>query len=213
MPDISIEDNAPPIVRIMRRAMQQAADQPALAKRMDSMRGRVALRSTTDPQAATIHFDRGAVRITHGVDDEVDVVISTDLNTLGQPGAPKPKVKGALRNLRLALGVAKVLDAPVPGGWKGAAERFWTWAEGRAGRPEHLLVVCTDDSAMLGLGDGGPSGSTLELQGPSWALAALFTGGDHLGAALIEGRVQVVGTFPTLSELIGLLATFMLEDG
>ena len=212
MPVISIEDDAPPIVRIMRRAMQQAADQPDLAKRMDSMRGRVALRSTTDPQAATIHFDRGTVRITHGVDDNADVVISTDLNTLGQPGAPKPKVKGALRNLRLALGVAKVLDAPVPGGWQGAAERFWTWAEGRPGRPERLLVVCTDDSAMLELGDHVADRSTLELHGPAWALAALFTGGDHLGAALIEGRVQVVGTFPTLSELIGLLATFMLEE-
>jgi hypothetical protein len=120
-------------------------------------------------------------------------------------------VQGALRNLRLALGVAKVLDAPVPGGWQGAAERFWSWAEGRPGRPGHLVVVCTDDASSLELGSAD-AGSTLELHGPSWALAALFTGGDHLGAALIEGRVQVVGTFPLLSELIGLMATFMLED-
>lgn len=191
--------------------MLQAAAQPNLAKRMDSMRGRVALQSTTDPQAATIHFDRGSVRITHGVHADADVVISTDLNTLGQPGAPKPKVRGALRNLRLALGVAKVLDAPVPGGWQGAAERFWSWSEGRPGRPGQLLVVCTNDASSRDFGNADV-GPTLELHGPSWALAALFTGGDHLGAALIDGRVQVVGTFPVLSELIGLIATFMLED-
>ena len=35
---------------------------------------------------------------------------------------------------------------------------------------------------------------------------------DCLALAKARGW-QVVGTFPTLSELIGLLATFMLEDG
>jgi len=211
MPTISIERDAPPIVRIMRRAMREAAAQPDLAKRMDSMRGRVALRSTTDPQAATIHFERGEVHITHGVHADADVVISADLNTLGRPGAPKPKVQGALRHLRFALAVSKVLDAPVPGGWEGAVERFWAWSAGRRGRPNGLTVVCTDDGRSRSFGDSS-DGSVVAIHGPEWVLSAVFTGGDHLGAALIEGRVQLVGRFPELSELIGLLATLMLED-
>jgi hypothetical protein len=42
----------------------------------------------------------------------------------------------------------------------------------------------------------------------------VFTGADHLGAALLEGRVQVLGDLPELSRFVGLLTRFMLgEDG
>jgi hypothetical protein len=177
---------------------------------MDKLKGRVALRSTTDPQAATIHFEKGAVSVAHGVHPDADVVISADLNTMGRPGAPKPKVKGALAHLGLALGVAKILDPPTPGGWAGAVDQFWAWAAGRPGRPDQLRVVCTDDGREHIVGE--PGGTVVELHGAGWALLNVFTGGDHLGAALLEQRVQMVAPIPVASPFIGLVTTLMLGE-
>ena len=210
MVTITLEDHGPPIVRILGVTLRRAAAQPALARRMTKMRGRVALRSTADPQSATIHFDKGAVRVDHGVHPDSEVVISADLTTMGRPGAPKPKVKGAMRHLVLALGVSKVLEPPTPGGWSGAAEEFWSWAAARPGRPDLLRVVCTDDGVERALGH--PGGTAVEVHGPAWALLGVFTGGDHLGAAMLEQRVQVVGDFPTLAALIGVATQRMLGE-
>lgn len=214
MTTITLEPDPPPIVRILAATLRRSAAQPELARRIDRLRGRVALRSTTDPQAATIHFDRGSVSITRGARADADVVISADLSTMGRPGAPRPKVRGALTHVRLALGAARVLDPPVPGGWEGAAERLWSWAEGRRGRPARLRLVCTDDGRERTFGDAtsGDAGGTCELHGPAWALTAVLTGGDHLGQALLEGRVRGVADLPVASELVGLMTAHMLGD-
>ena len=210
MPSITLEEHGPPIVRILGGTLHRAARQPKLAKRMDRMRGTLVLKSTTDPQAATIDFARGNIHIAHGARADADVTISADLNTMGRPGAPKPKVAGAARHLGFALGVAKVLDPPVPGGWKGAAEEFWTWAADKPGRPDQLRVVCTDDGAECVLGVAG--GSTIEMHGPGWALQSVFTGGDHLAAALLEQRVHMVAPLPITSPFIGLVTRLMLGE-
>ncbi len=213
MPVITLEDDAPPIVRILGVTLRRAAAQPALARTMEGMTGVVALRSTTDPQAATIRFDHGAVRVSRGVDPAADVVISADLNTMGRPGADKPKVKGAAAHPRLAMAVAKVLDPPVPGGWQGAAEEFWAWTDGRRGRPDRLTVVCTDDGTTRTFGAvGSPRARGCEIHAPEWVLTAIFTGGDHLAAALLEGRLRAVGDLPTISELVGVVSARMLGE-
>jgi hypothetical protein len=210
VPTIELEADAPPIVRILGVTLRRAAAQAPLAARMDRLHGRVALRSTVDPQAATIHFDRGRITVSHGVDPQADVVISADLNTLGRPGAPKPRVQGALRHLRLALNVGKVLDPPVERGWAGAADEFWAWAQGRRGCPEAIKIVCTDDGTERSYGP--PRSPDFEVQGPGWALTAMFTGGDHLGAAIVEGRLQGVGELPVVSEFVGLVTARMLGE-
>lgn len=199
--------------------MRRAAAQPALARRMDKLNGRVALRSTADPQSATIHFHKGDVHVTHGVHPDADVIISADLNTMGQPGAAKPKVSGAAKHLSFALGVAKVLDPPSPGGWSGAVDEFWRWAEGKPGLPDRLRVVCTDDGSErvfgepVGSGDRTQrAGTTVEVHGPAWALQSVFTGGDHLGAAVLENRVQVVSDFAVLSAFVGVVTKRMLGE-
>jgi hypothetical protein len=213
VPTITLEDHAPPIVRILGVTLRRAATQPRLARRMGKLRGRVALRSTTDPQAVTITFDKGAIHLTHGVHDEADVVIGLDFNTMGQPGAAKPTVKGAARHPALALGAAKVLDPPTPGGWKGAVDAFWSWAAADPTCPGQLRVVCTDDGDDKGdVVKGGPGGTTLEVHGPAYALLNVFTGGDHFGAALLEGRVRAVGDFPTLTQFTGLITRLLLGD-
>ena len=209
MPRITVEDHGPPIVYILGATLQRAAAQPALAKRMDKLKGRVALRSTADPQAATIAFDKGDVRVTHGVDPAADVVIAADLNTMGRPGSPKPKVTGAVRHLGFALGVSKVLDAATPGGWAGALDDFWQWAADKPGRPGTLRVVCTDDGTERVVGSGAP---VIEMHGPAWALESVFNGGDHLGAAVLEGRVQMVAGFGELSAFVGVVTRRMLGE-
>jgi hypothetical protein len=210
VPTITLEEHGPPIVRVLGVTLRRAAAQPKLAKRMDRMKGTVALRSTTDPQAATIRFEKGAVRIEHGVHPDADVVISADLNTMGRPGAPSPKVKGAARHLGLALGVAKVLDPPLRDGWQGALDEFWTWASSQPGAPGRLRVVCTDDGADKVV--TGPGQDNVELHGPAWVLTSLFTGGDHLAAAVLENRLKIVADMPALSRFTGVVTRYMFGD-
>jgi hypothetical protein len=209
-PTITQEEDAPPIVRILAASLRRAAARPDVAKRVGRLQGRVALRSTVGPQAATIEFSRGAVHVTHGVARNADLVIAGDLDTMGRPGAPKPKISGVARHPLLAVGVSKVLDAPPPGGWPAAVDDFWSWAHDENGRPQLLRVVCTDDGGEHTVGQ--PGGSRVEVHGPAWALLAVFTGGDHLGAAVLEGRVQVVADFSELSRLVGVLTRYMLGD-
>ena len=214
VPTITLEDDPAPIVRILGVTLRRSATHPQLAQTMDGMHGRVALTSTKDPQAATITFDKGRITIAHGVHPDTDITIAADLETMGQPGAPKPKVKGAVAHPKLALGVSKVLEPPVDGGWRGAAREFWEWSDGRPGRPSSLRIVCTDDNgAEERFGDSDPeSKSGFEVHGPGWALTAVLTGADHLGAAALAGRIQGVGDFPTMNRLIGLLTKRMLGD-
>jgi hypothetical protein len=211
VPAIIVEDDAPPIVKILAVTLRRAAAQPKLARQLDRMRGSVALKSTSDPQAVTIRFAKGDVSLSHGVAPDADVVIALDFNTMGQPGASGPKVTGAARHPLLAFGVSKVLEPPVIGGWAGAAESFWEWSAGRKGRPGYLRVVCTDDGGERTFGDAA-GGTTIEIHGPAWALVNVFTGGDHLGAAVLEHRVQAVADFPVLSEVVGLATSLMLGD-
>ncbi|HZN14278.1 MAG TPA: SCP2 sterol-binding domain-containing protein [Acidimicrobiales bacterium] len=205
---ITLEEHGPPIVHILGGTLRRASTQPKLARTMERLNGRVALKSTTDPQAVTIAFAKGAVHVAHGADPAADVTISVDLNTMGRPGAPKPKVKGAARHLGFALGVSKVLDPPTPGGWAGAVDEFWAWADGRAGLPDQLRVVCTDEGGETLC--GSPGTTSVEVHGPAWALLGVFTGGDHLGAAILEHRVQVVADFPALSRFVGVISQLLL---
>ena len=208
---VTWERDAPPMVRMLGSSLRRAAARPDLAVRMRRLRGRVALRSTAGPQAVTIRFDRGRVHLTHGV-SSADVVICGDLGRMGRPGSPKPRVSGAARHPLLAVGVGKVLDSGPSGGWVGAVDELWSWAAGDPGRPGLLRVVCIDDGVEHVVGQ--PGATTVEVHGPAWALLSVFTGGDHLGAALLEGRVQAVADFGVMSTFIGVLTRFMLgEEG
>jgi hypothetical protein len=103
-----------------------------------------------------------------------------------------------------------VLDAPRPGGWPAAVDELWEWARADTGRPQLLRVVATDDRHEHSVGQ--PGGSRVELHGPGWALQGVFTGADHLGAALVEGRLSAVGDFPALTRLVGVTTRFMLGE-
>jgi hypothetical protein len=208
-PLITLEDDAPPLVRILAASLRRTAARPGTARWIGRLRGRVALRSTAGPQAATIDFARGRVHVTRGVARDAGLVIRVDLETMGRPGAPKPKVAGAFRHPHFALGVAKVLGS-APADWQAAVDDLWSWGDGRGGQPQLLRVVCTDDGTEHVVGT--PGGTRVEVHGPAWALKGVFNGDDHLGAAVLEGRVQAVADLAELSRFVGLLTHFMLGD-
>ena len=66
-PQVTWEHDGPPIVRMLGASVRRAIAHPGVAGRMGRLRGRVALRSTVGPQAATIEVERGSVHVTRGV--------------------------------------------------------------------------------------------------------------------------------------------------
>jgi hypothetical protein len=196
---IALEDDPTPLVRILGAILQRAARKPGLQSKLGSMRGVVALKSSVDPQAATIRFDKGRVTLEHGVAADSGVVIEADLLRMGEPNAPKPKVKGAARHLMLALAVSKVIDPPA-GPWQDEARAFWEFARDHPRMPRTMLVVCTDDGSRLTLGVGTPE---YELHGSARALVSVFTGGSVLGEDLLNGKLYGVGSLQHMAELTG----------
>ena len=196
---IALEDDPTPLVRILGATLRRSARNPTLEPKLRGMKGVVALKSSVDPQAVTMRFDRGAVRIEHGVAPDSGVVIEADLTRMNEPNAPKPNVKGAARHLKLALAASKVLDPPA-GPWPDEARAFWEFARNHPRMPRAMLVVCIDDGTRLTLGDGTPE---FELHGTARALNSVFTGGSVLGEDLLNGKLSAVGSLQHLAELTG----------
>lgn len=196
---IALEDDPTPMVRVLATTLRRAARNPALESKLRGMKGVVALKSSVDPQAVTMRFDKGKVSIEHGVAPDSGVVIEADLNRMNEPDGPKPNVKGAARHLKLALAVSKVLDPPV-GPWPDDARRFWEFARDHPRMPKTMLVVCTDDGARLTLGEGTPD---YEVHGSARALSSVFTGSSVFGEDLLNGKIFAVGTIQHTAELTG----------
>ena len=196
---ITLEDDPTPLVRILGATLRRSARNPALESKLRSMHGVVALKSSVDPQAATIRFDKGRLSLEHGVAADSGVVIEVDLTKMNEPDAPKPKVKGAAKHLKLALDAGKVLDPPA-GAWQDEAIAFWEFARNHPRMPARLDVVCTDDGARMVLGGGEPH---YELYGSARALNSVFTGGSVLGEDLLNGKLCAVGSLQHLAELTG----------
>ncbi len=205
--EISTEADPPPIVRIMATTLRRAAREPKLAATMQKMQGIAALKSSTDPQAATIRFKRGAVAIERGVADDVDVVIEADLATMNDPRPPKPKVSGAARHPQFALALAKVLDPP-KGSWSDAARAFWTFAATHPEMPAALEIVNSDDGERLLLGAGEPR---VELHGSGHWLTVVLSGNSVLGEDILAGKLQFVGALQFVAVMTGRSIAWTLD--
>jgi hypothetical protein len=203
---IALEDDPTPLVRILGATLQRSARNPTLESKLRGMRGVVALKSSVDPQAVTMRFDKGTVTLEHGVAADSGVVITADLTKMNEPDARKPKVRGAARHLKLALAASKVLDPPA-GTWQEEARAFWEFARDHPRMPGTLIVVCTDDGSRLTLGDGP---TEYELHGSARALISVFTGGSVLGEDLLNGKLCGVGSLQHLAELTGRSIAWML---
>ncbi len=196
---VETEDDPTPIVLTVAAILRRAQETPKLAALMRGTTGVVALASTVDPQAATIRFAEGRVRVERGVATDVQVTIATDVTTMADEDPPKPKVSGAARHPRLALAVAKLLEPPT-GTWTEEARRFWSRASSRSANPAGLRIVCTDDGSELTLGTTPPE---FEIHGSAHRLTALFSGGTVFGQEVLEGRLYAVGSLAHLAELTG----------
>lgn len=203
---IDLEPDPVPIVLILAATLRRAARTPKLAAAIGQAKGNVALRSTVDPQAATMRFGNGGVTVVRGVSDDADVVISADINTMADEKPPKPKVTGAARHPKLALTVGKLLEPP-HGSWQEEAERFFTFATKRPGVPPSMRVVCTDDGSEITFGEAPAS---YELHGSEHALLNVFCGNTVLGQDLLDGKIQAVGKLAHLAELTGRSLAWML---
>ena len=203
---IDVEPDPVPIVLILAATLRRAARTPKLASAIGSVKGNVALKSTTDPQAATMRFGNGGVTVVRGVSDDTDVLIAADLNTMADENAPSPKVVGAARHPKLALTVGKLLEPP-HGTWQEEAKRFFDFAIESPGVPRSMRVVCTDDGSELVLGDPP---AAYELHGSEHALFNVFLGNTVLGQDLLDGKLYAVGKLAHLAELTGRSLAWML---
>lgn len=206
---ISVEPDAPPIVRTMATTLRRAAADPKLATVLAKMQGVAALRSATDPQSATMRFDRGQVSVERGVAADAGVVIEADLATMNDPSPPKPKISGAARHPQFALALGKVLDPP-KGTWQQAASGFWAFASGAPGAPAALEVVATDSGERLLLGGGLPRA---EIHASAHWLTVVLSGNGVLGEEILAGRVEFAGTLQQLAVLTGRSIDYMLDGG
>ena len=203
--DVVLEDDATPLVQIVAAQLRRATRDPERARKAALLRGAFALKSVKDPQAVTMRFGDGKVALERGVAADADVVATVDLDNMSGPDAPKPKVSGALRHPRFALGVSKLLDPP-PEPWQHHAQAFWTFAQTTPGMPRRLRIVCLDDGSALDLGNGSTADATeqpYEIHGSASALTSVFSGNSVFGQDLLEGKLFALGTLKDASIVTG----------
>lgn len=199
MPSIvEVEDDPVPLALIIAKVLRRNETSRDRAKLLAETKGNVAFRSATDPQAITIRFQRGRVRVERGADAGADMTITADLATMGDDGGPKPKVTGAAAHPRLALAVSKLLEPPLDP-WPEEATRFWAFAAHHPGSPPGLKVVCLDDGHARHFGDP----PYYEIHGSARRLQTLFSGGSVLAEDLLAGRLYAVGKLQHTAELTG----------
>jgi hypothetical protein len=184
---VELEDDAVPIVKILGALVRRSLAVDSIASHASRARGKVAFCSATNPQAATLRFDRKSVFITRGADSDADMVITANLDDSEQ----KPKVAGAARHPVLALAAAKVLEPPV-GTWTEEADRFLSAALTDPECPRPIRIVATDvngESKQWG-GDGQP---VIEIHGPEGQLAVALSGTSVLPEDILNAKLQMVG--------------------
>ena len=206
---VTLEDDATPLVRILGATVRRAAASKA-GPTVAGMKGVMAVKSTVDPQAATIRFDKGHVHVERGVASDVDVLIEADLNNMVGPDAPKPKVSGAAKHVKFALGVAKVMEPP-HGTWQQEATAFFEFARQDKDAPKSMRVVNTDNRTEIHLGD--PGQPEYEIHGPEARLLAIFTGGSVIGEDVLSGKIRVRGSLAHASILTGRSIAWMMGEG
>lgn len=201
-----IPKGATPFVLGVGATLKRSAAEPSLAKRLRKMSGVLGLRSSVDPQTATVRFDAGRVALSSGVATDAGVVITLDPND----ASAKPKVEGAAKHPLFALHLAKVMEPPRKP-WHEEAAAFWEFASSTPRMPARLRVVCTDEGAVVTF--GASEGTVYEVHGTAAALASVFSGSSILGQDMLDGKVMCVGTIEHLSVITGRCIGWAFGEG
>jgi hypothetical protein len=201
---LSVEDDAPPLVRATREELAPRLENPAFAEATAGLHGVIAIR-TPAGEAATLRVADGAVSIAHGVADDADLVAEVELDRI-EGGVSA--VSGEAEHPRLAQWLRALLDRSGVA-WPDAGERFWAVLAEMPGAPAALRVVDIESGNERRYGAGDRR--AYEIHGAAGELCAVLTGRAPLIDAAFEGRVHVRGSFPELSVLTG--AGFALRYG
>jgi len=192
---VTTEDDATPFVLMVAALLRRAADARGWAKTVAGLEGVYSYRSPNNNGAATIRFAKGQVRVERGVSRDTETVVINDLNRILDPNTRKPQVKGSRR---LSVTAGKVLESAADT-WQEGAELFWPAMFADPDVPRPVLVTATDTQESDSFGPNEPA--VLELRGPSYRLAALFTGLTWLGAELRQGDIGVIGSATAVAAL------------
>lgn len=194
--DIQIEDDATPLVRLIGRTLRDSVRAGQANSVLRHLNAVVALRSHDTPQAATISFARGTIRVSSGVFIETDATITVDLNARFAPAGEQAGADDIVSAVLLAL------SPPLPD-WREAAASFWNATCSMRGMPDVLIAVAAHpngDIEPLVLGEGD---TQYLIAGPPDSLVGIFTGANDLIATLYSGVVGIRGTISQLSVMTG----------
>ncbi|WP_459984950.1 hypothetical protein [Nocardioides sp. AN3] len=187
---VAIEDDASPVVRLIGRTLRDSSRAGHGHDVLSRCVGTVAVRSHDTPQAATITFDRGDVKVVGGVLAHPDANIVVDLSARFAP-AQEPT-----GDTTLAAGTLTALQPPLPH-LSVAARQFWDRARVIPGIPD-VLVLLADGPDGQERSQYGEGPSTYLMAGPPDVLAGVCSGADDFLLALSTG-LRVKGTLAQLS--------------
>lgn len=195
--NVTIEDDATPLVRNYANTLRLTWQKPAGQKLLQGLKTRFALRSYRNAQALTFTINDKDIHIEHGVASSVPVVFTLDFARPEHVQA----TTGKFRHPLLSRKLLRLLALPLPP-WTDSAKRFWQRARHAPHIPEALAVTCTDEDRTLNLGEAAPdSNSRAELQGRARDLEKLFAGSTVLVEEVIMGRIRAKSAFQYLAGL------------
>jgi hypothetical protein len=194
---VSVEDDAPPLVRAVAHDVAARLEDPSFAAATEGIQGAVVLRSVTSAQAVTLRIGEDGISIQHGADEDADLSAGIDF---ADPDGSTPELEGHVEHPDLAGWLRELLDTTAPS-WQEAADRFWSVLEDMAGAPAALVVVDLDGGERRRY--GRQDGRAYELHAHAETLTEVFTGRVPPIDAGFEGKLFVVGSFPELSVLSG----------
>ncbi|NOX30210.1 MAG: hypothetical protein GXP35_09200 [Actinobacteria bacterium] len=193
---VETETDALPIVKVVAALFRRSLSVPGVASRTARVKGVAALKSATDPQAATFRLLGDRIEVERGVATDAAVVITADLND----SSVKPKVEGAARHPALALTVGKLLEPPI-GPWRVETKRFMEAALKRSDCPKPIRVNVAGDATYEQYGgDGQPA---IDIYGASDQLASSMAGSSLLIESVLAEDVSIIGDLRDLSTLTG----------
>ncbi len=208
-PEIVLEEDAPPIVRVLANNLRLALVKEGVANLLDSIEGTFSLVSTRDPQKVTVTVGGDKVRLSSGVSSKSKIVIHLDFDRMSDP-TQKPMVVGLYRHPWFAYKVGKLLAVPLPN-WADSAKRFWAAAADLPDVPSSLKITCTDEQRSLVLGEES-EGEEYEIVADSNTLAELFAGNTILVNEVLYQKIRAKLTMQYLAGLSNAGVKLMLGE-
>jgi hypothetical protein len=191
--NITLEEDATPIVRLFANTFQQTLQRPAGQKLIKGLNAKFALKSSKDAQAVTVSVSGTSIHLEHGVAEDAAVIFTMNFD---KPDG-KPEITGLLKHPLLSYRLGKILTLPLPS-WTDSAKRFWRVAETVPDVPDALVVTSADDGRTLHFGEGD---SVVEIKARSSELEKIFAGNVPLLQEVMTGKVQIRSGFRYIAGL------------